>query len=248
MKSETLVIQSHRSPLPHRWLDHCLQSVRYWTQLNQYDYRFIGDELFASVPRDIQYKTRSQVVIATDLARLFQLQKYLHQGYKRVIWCDADFLIFNPEAFVVPDEPFAVGREHWIQPDKNDKLKCYTKVHNAFLMFQQDNSFLDFYADTALRLLSLNTGRMPPQFIGPKLLTALHNIVICPVMETAGMLSPDVIKDLSHGGGAALDLFKNHSIHPVSAVNLSASLAQNNELNSATMEAVIQFLLHQRQL
>jgi hypothetical protein len=67
------------------------------------------------------------------------------------------------------------------------KLRAYVKVRNAFLMFRKGNHFLDFYTATAQRLLRLNQGSMPPQFIGPKLLTALHNVAICPVMETAGM-------------------------------------------------------------
>jgi hypothetical protein len=50
----------------------------------------------------------------------------------------------------------------------------YVKVHNAFMMFRQGNHFPDFYTDAAERLLDLNQGAMPAQFIGPKLLTALH--------------------------------------------------------------------------
>ena len=78
-------------------------------------------------------------------------------------------------------------------------------------MFRRGDSFLDFYTDTAVRLLSRNTGSVPPQFIGPKLLTALHNIAGLPVMDAAGMLSPAVVRDLVRGEGTALDLFIRHS-------------------------------------
>ena len=81
------------------------------------------------------------------------------------------------------------------------------KVHNAFMIFRQGNHFPDFYTDTAKRLLDLKQGTMPAQFIGPKLLTSLHNIALFPVMETAGMLSPAVILDLLAGEDQALDLF-----------------------------------------
>ena len=52
---------------------------------------------------------------------------------------------------------------------------------------------------------------MPAQFIGPKLLTALHNIALFPVVETASMLSPAEIRDLLAGEVQSLDLFKQKS-------------------------------------
>jgi hypothetical protein len=242
--SNTLVLQSHRQPLPYPWIESCLESVRKWSQKNGYDYRFIGDELFDSLTPTLIQKTITQKVIATDLARLHLLQDSLRQGYTTVIWCDADLLIFDPDNFELPDYSYALGREVWIQTDRNDRIKVFKKVHNAFLMFRYGNSFLDFYAETAERLLNLNTGNMPPQFIGPKLLTALHNIAICPVMETAGMLSPMVIRDLIQGQGAALELFRRESPIRISAANLSSSLTERESISDVDMIRLIERLLH----
>ena len=239
----TLVLQSHRQPLPYPWLESCLDSVFRWAENNNFDYRFIGDELFESVPAPLLEKTAQQKVIATDLARLHASQDGLRQGYATVIWCDADFLIFNPVEFVLPDSSYALGREIWVQNDTNNRLRVYRKVHNAFLMFRAGNNFLDFYTETAGRLLDLNSGTMPPQFIGPKLLTALHNIAICPVMETAGMLSPLVIRDLIKGQGAALDLFRRESPVPICAANLSSSLVEKEGIGDADMERLIEILM-----
>jgi hypothetical protein len=110
-------------------------------------------------------------------------------------------------------------------------------------MFRQGNHFLDFYTDTAQRLLHLNQGSMPPQFIGPKLLTALHNITLCPVMEIAGMLSPAVMRNLLAGGGEALDLFHQKSPVALAGANLSSSLTERKGLTEAHMESLIQLLL-----
>lgn len=240
---DTLVIQSHRSPLPYPWIARCLASVRHWCALNRYEYRFMGDELFAGVPDIILEKTRDRKVIASDLARLRVLQDALNDNYRTVIWLDADFLIFDPAAFVLPDQSCAVGREVWVQQDQNGKYRVYRKVHNAFLMFRQGNSLLDFYAETAQRLLAHNDGAMPPQFIGPKLLTALHNIAMLPVLETAGMLSPGVIRDLLRGGGPALELFVAHSPQPIAAANLCISSRRKNEVSDREMEHLIDVLL-----
>lgn len=230
--SDTLIIQSHRSPLPFNWIQSCLDSVKSWSKSNGYDYRFINDDLFNSVPLHLIEKTKHQRVIATDLARLMVLQQMLKEGYNTVIWMDADFYIFDSPGFKLPETPYAVGREVWIQPDQNGRLKTWKKVHNAFLMFRQNNCLLDFYIDTASQLLEKNAGVMPPQFIGPKLLTALHNICQFPVMETAGMLSPAVINDLIKGNGKALKLFNQHSDEPISAANLCSSSVENNEVSN----------------
>ncbi|MFK7816467.1 MAG: hypothetical protein AB8B92_09025 [Gammaproteobacteria bacterium] len=241
---KTLVLQSHRQPLPAQWLQICIDSVRSWASINNYDYKFIGDELFDYVSNDVLNKTKNQIVIATDLARLLALKKYLKDGYEVVVWCDADFLIFLPAQFVLPDENYAVGREVWVQSahDNPKKLIAYIKVHNAFMMFKKGNPFLEFYIDTAERLVLKNMGNMPPQYIGPKLLTAIHNVVQCPVLESAGMLSPLVIKDITNGGGEALDLFQRKSTQPIAAANLCNSLYEDDAYSANSMEKCIQVL------
>lgn len=239
---DTLVIQSHRNPLPYSWITRCLESVRNWAESNHYHYQFMNDELFDLLPKAFVEKWLQQPVILSDLARLLCLREALQEDYQRVIWLDADFLIFNPSLFIVPSELYAVGREVWVQHDKHGKLKVYKKVHNAFLMFCQGNHFLDFYIETATRLLSKNTGRVPSQFIGPKLLTALHNVASLPVMEPAGMLSPLVIKDIIQGNGIALDRFTEASPQPIAGANLCISSCQRNEVSENEVSKLIERL------
>jgi len=182
-------------------------------------------------------------VIATDLARLLWLKRHLSEGRKTVVWLDADFLIFHSEKFILPKVPYALGREVWIQNNKRGQLRAYKKVHNAFLMFRQDNAFLDFYIDSAERLLELAEPTVPPQFIGPKLLTAIHNIVHCPILESAGMLSPMVMQEILDEPGEALSLLAGSSSAPLHAANLSSSVAQRDGLSDVQMEVLINQLL-----
>jgi len=195
------------------------------------------------VPADLMEKTKEQRVIATDLARLMVLKDALGKGYGTVVWLDADFLIFDPENFILPEEPYAVGREVWVQYVKQGKLKVFNKVHNAFLMFRQGNGFLDFYTETAERLLRQNQGSIPDQFIGPKLLSALHNVSHLPVLESAGLFSPLVVKDILRGGGAALELFVDHSTHSIAAANLCTSSCDRGHISSVEMEQLIEVLI-----
>ena len=76
----------------------------------------------------------------------------------------------------------------------------------------------------------LNAGGFPPQFIGPKFLTAQHNIMQLPLIETLGMASPAVLRNLAEGGGEALSLQRAEQPWPLAAVNLCSSLAVDDQL------------------
>lgn len=243
--NDTVVVQSHAVAAPGGWVGQCIASVTGWARAAGFDYLRLGDELFDFVPEDLRAKTAGQVVVATDLARLKVAQSLLTDAYDTVVWCDADFLVFAPHDFRLPPESYALGREIWVAPHagKANGFTARKQVHNAFLMFRRGNTFLDFYAETAARMLARNSGPMPPQFIGPKLLTALHNVVGCPVLETAGMLSPAVLGEIAGPPGAALELFRRRSPQPPAAANLCASLHARGDFSARTAERCIERLL-----
>ena len=163
---------------------------------------------------------------------------------------DKQALAFAPDDFLLPDASYALGREVWVEPHagKPNNFTARKQVHNAFLMFRRGNTFLDFYTETATQMLERNRGPMPPQFIGPKLLTALHNVVGCPVLETAGMLSPAVIDEIAGEPGAALGLFRRRSPRPLAAANLCSSLYARGEFSEATVRRCIERLLARKAL
>lgn len=218
-------------------------SVRNWATRSDFEYRFMGDEIFALLSAEMREKVLGQPVVAADLARLLALRAGLDEGYDTTIWCDADFLVFAPDQLKLPAETYALGREVWVS-DHRGTPRAYVKVHNAFLMFRQGNPFLDFYIHAAERMVARHEGPMVPQFIGPKFLSVIHNIVGCPVAEQAAMLSPQVSRDLLVGGGPALTLFHRRSSTEPAAANLCASLAANGEISDRDIDAVITLLLH----
>jgi hypothetical protein len=217
--------------------------VRRWARAAGFHYRRFGDELFDPIPEHLQDRLCAQPVVASDLARLLALRRALEEGYHAAVWCDADFLVFAPDRLTLPAEPYAVGREVWIEDRGAGRApRARVKVHNAFLLFRRGNPFLDFYIDAVERLLGAHPGPYSPQFAGPKLLTALHNIVGFPVAERAGMLSPPVIRDLVAGGGPCLELFRARSPEPAAGANLCASLAGGREMADAAVEQAIDAL------
>ncbi|MGE0622948.1 MAG: hypothetical protein AB7I04_06880 [Pseudomonadales bacterium] len=240
-----LVIQSHTEPLPAAWLGVCTASVRRFAAARGYDYRWMGDELFATLPAPLREKTRNQRVVATDLARLAVLQSALVEGYDPVVWMDADVLVLDAERFRLADAAAQFGREVWVQREASGALKVYRRIHNAVMAFRRDEPVLPFYRHAATRILERydRTGdAMVPQLIGPKLLTLLHNAIGFDVLETAGVLSPAVITDLLAGGGRALERFLGACRDSVLAVNVCGSSVRNGDLDDAQMARLVGLL------
>ncbi len=249
-----LVIQSHRQPLPWPWLENCLATVRGWAEANDFDYRFVDDALFETLPSEVRRKTRERPVVASDLARLLAIREALAAGYDAVVWMDADSLVIDPWRLQIPDVPYALGREVWVQPESRG-YRARVKVHNAFLLFQAGNPFLDFYIHAADRIIRRHDGTMVPQLVGPKLLTVLHNIIAFPVVEEAAMLSPAVAgdllanagSDLGAGASPALDLFRARCVAAPAVVNLCGSLVSNRgglgELSPGEVADLVDLLL-----
>jgi hypothetical protein len=226
---KTIIYQSFRRSNVPAWVETCIGSVRAWAEMRKFSYRFFDDEIFDRVPFWVLEKTGEYRQTATDLGRLILAQELLREGYDRVVWIDADVLIFSPIGFTVEtDQGFAFGRESWVQPNANGGIKVYKNVHNAISVFCKGNSFLEFYIHSSLNILKRADGPLVPQIIGPKFLTALHNIIGFNLIEDVGMASPLVIDDLANGGGVAWDLLeKTNPVH-VSALNLCTSLVEKD--------------------
>lgn len=243
----TVVLQSCPPQECHGWLQTCMDSVQQWAQLHGFEWRFVDDALFQRLPPDLQPGGRISPVIASDLARLLCLQELLQQGHECVLWLDADVLVFAPQSLSLPDTDYAVGREIWVQAGDKGRWRAWKKVHNAALMFRQQtdghNSLLDFYADTATRLLRANQHAMPAQFIGPKWLTALHNVSQLPVWEAVGMLSPAVVEDLLGASTGAYACMQGRATQPLAAANLCRSSVSGGVLNAMQMATLCERLL-----
>ena len=236
---DTIIIQSYRSSMPS-WIRTCQRSVQLWAQRNSYDYVFVGDEIFDHNPSWFNQKLLNRFPIRSDLARLLCIKEYL-KTYQRAIWLDIDTLVFAPDDFLLVDEPYLFGEERWIQPHKNS-WRIYKNVCNAFCQFQQGNAFLDFYIDTALRVIKkIDPQHIAPQIIGPKLLSALHRAVTLPVTPMVGSASPWFIKECAEHGFRLRNRMAHQLPHQSCvALNLCSSLQEEEHI----LERAIEFLTH----
>ena len=217
----TIILQSQHPGRLHGWQGRCCDSVAAWAARSGFAYVRCGDELFDRVPDALRRRHAAQPVVLADLARLLWLAEQLEAGHERAIWCDADLLVFRH--FTPSHRGDAFGRESWVQSGDRG-LRRYRKIHNAWLQFERGSSVLPFYIDRATRLLELAESPMVPQFIGPKLLSAWHNLVPFAVEEQVGMLSPLAAADLLSGAHDALDLLRQGHKRTLCALNLCASL------------------------
>lgn len=224
----TVVLQSCAfADSPERrpaWLTSCQQSVARWAERSGYSYRLEGDALFERNPAWLNDKLQGRGPIKSDVARLRWARDALTR-YERVVWLDADVLIFTPERFKpcallhskaegdrVGARPssggFLFGLERWVQPHKKGLRygwQVYQNLCNALCVFERGNPFLEFYLYSAESIISrIDAEYIAPQVIGPKLLTAQNNLTQLPCTTLLGSASVDLLIDLSEGEGPAL--------------------------------------------
>ena len=250
--ASTLVVQSFKSGENPAWMNACLDSVRLWANKSGFDYQFVDDEIFDLLPKNYRQIADKRVPILTDLGRLLLIRRAISGAYSKAIWVDADVLVFDPALLCMPSGVgHAFCREIWVQNDPNKKgfFRIYHNVHNAVCLFERGDSFLNFYIYACERIVTASRGLVPNQIVGTKFLTALHNIVAFPLINSVGMLSPVVLRDVALGGGAAIDCLIQELPDPLAAVNLCMSLVGGNigglELSDQRMELICDRLMSQ---
>ncbi|WP_143027122.1 hypothetical protein [Rhodospira trueperi] len=221
-----LVLQSHGPDAP-AWVRRCVASVRAWAGRVGADHRLEGDTLFDRLPPALAARDARGPVRA-DLARLLWIRDELASGrWERVAWLDADVFVFAPDRLDLSTAgTHAFGRETWVEvrPDGREP-RVRRHVHNAVCVFGPGDPVLPFLIHVAGGLLARAApGRTSPQIIGPKMLTHLHGVADFPLIESVGMASPPVLRDLATGGGPAWDTLRQAHEAPLAALNLCASL------------------------
>ena len=200
----TLVVQSHPPDAPG-WVRRCVATVGAWAAGNGFDHEVVGDELLDLAPRDIGR------LPATDLARLRLLRDRLDRGCDRVVWLDADVVVFAPERVSVP-ATFAVCEEVWMTPGRTLHLVC-----NAALVAVAGDDRLDEVLGETERRAAAAEGELHERALGPDLVTALHRRRPFALVPGVVLVSPLVVSDVAEGRPTLVDGY--------GAVNLCGSMA-----------------------
>jgi len=252
-----LVLQSH-PPDPPAWMRRCLDSVAAWASARRHARHVEGDSLFDRLPPDLRDGPERRGAVLADLARLLWIREELATGrWHRVAWLDADVLVFAPDRLDLSiKETHAFGREVWVEhgPAAGTAPRIRRHVHNAVCVFGPEDPVLPFLIHVAAGILTRAApGRTPAQLIGPKLLTHLHGVADFPLIESIGMASPAVLRDLAdpNGDGPAWRALRTDHTEPLAALNLCASLAgrpcDGLTVSEEVLNAAMTALLAQRQ-
>ena len=241
MRARTLILQSAAPEARHGWQGRCLASVASWARERGYDYRLLGDEFFAPVPAWYMTKVAGRLPIAADYARLVQARSLLEAGQADIVaWLDADVFVFAPDHLEVRLTLDAVfGRELWLELDAG-KPRVHRNVHNAYAAFAAGSSTLSFLADRVLEMMArVDAEHIAPQFVGPKLLTSLHNIVGFDVVADVGAISPALADGIVERDARVLAAISRRAEGPMYAANLCASLARDPAAQDALIDRLV---------
>lgn len=225
--STTLVVQSYRTRNVPEWLTRCLQSVVRWTRASGYQYEFLDDSFLDLVPRWYRERCGAQLLPTTDLARLVLMRDRLRQGYQRVIWFDADVCVFAPERLRIDArDGFALCYEMWIEPDgQGGHIVRGPAINNAVMVMDVDNPMLDFYIYACHSVVRMRAaGSVGRLDTATELLSRFGSILALPLIDTVGLFSPPITKQVAQGGGPLCALYATTFGRAIGAANLCGSL------------------------
>lgn len=245
--SETLILQSYRTQDVPPWLTTCLDTVRAWAARHTFDYHFLDDTLFTHAPAWARERFPRHLFALTDLARLHLIKAGLQHGYRRVVWIDADVLVFDPDRFsIAMTGAFAFCREHVLTGQTDGSVRAEPPgLNNAVMAFGADQPVLDFYLYAAESLLR----RADPQTLqrtalGPDLLRRLAAVLPLEAFTQVGMFTPLLLRELVAGETRMARLYAQAAGTPLAAANLchfvrhEAAPAQRPALDLVYQQAV----------
>jgi hypothetical protein len=238
MSSETVVFQSFRTHNVPAWIGRCMESARAWARLRGFEYRFIDDRFFEYVPAQFRAKIDDKV-LWSDLARLLVARELLASEFERVVWIDADVVVFDPAAWVLPEEsPFYFCHELWPTPMEGG-VRFDIRANNAVMVFSRGNSFLEFYIDSCERILR-SSEPLKSWHLGVRFLTGVRDVSPLPLLNNIGMFGADMLRDLVAGPGLLTKAYMKAMGVPLVAANCCGSVAGTTAGNVVLDEKVFE--------
>ena len=248
----TLVLQSYRTEDVPRWMQCCMHSVRRWAEASGFTYRCLGDEFFELAPAWVRARCgTTQIFPVTDLARLYGLQGALAEDFDRVVWMDADVLVFNPDALCIDTRHgYAFCYEQVIAQGSDGPSLLPPGVNNAVMVFEQRHPMLGEYLQLVENTLrNCPSNGLTRTLLGPELLHRLGSSRPLACLRSIGLLNPFLMQEILRGDGPLLRLHRQACSVPLAAANLShfyrheANSVQRHALD-ALYEAGVDHLLN----
>lgn len=233
------MVQAYKGEVPI-WLTQCINSVRQWAEKLDFEYIFIADSQSADVngfytplaglvPDWFAAKSTVYPHPIFDLARI-ELASSLHEKYERVVWFDADVLVFLPKKLLLPSiTDAAFTREFWTLWHQGTEL-TKQRVTNCVCVYLRNSVTMHHYRQTCLELAWRSPAPLAKSAMGTDLLTQLHARTPLCLLPNIANLSPHVLRAIAGRDMRRLTTFRARSHEPLYAANLCASHEERNYL------------------
>lgn len=204
------------------WITACMRSVERWCSSGGWSYEKIDDAFFNYAPAWAREHCGKNIYAITDICRLEWLREKLNGEFERVIWADADILIFNPDLFQIPPgQMCGFAHELFVRVERNGALNPTEAINNAVMVFGRDQSVLNDYLSLCFeRLRQFPSGKVPRTALGPELIAELNRKHALPLIYGVGLFTLAVMGDVARGGGPVARKCVKHSPRPLGAANL----------------------------
>ncbi len=227
-----------------------MQSVNVWARNECWDYKFINDDFFELAPGWVRKRCNGNIYALTDVCRLQWLRDQLDAGYERVVWVDADVLIFAADQINISTKRgYAFAHELFLKLDKQGGASPIYGMNNALMVFEREQSILDSYLNSCFETLSsLPSGRVPRTALGPKLLEKLNNENLLDTIKGIGLFTLAMNREIASNGGPLTRQYVSLSPATLGAANLchflrnSTPLSKRSQFDSLYEQAVINML------
>jgi hypothetical protein len=233
--SRILIIQSHGPNAP-QWVRDCCEVTQAWARGRGYDYRFVGDEIFDTLPQSFGSRkpTDFAIVTRTDYGRLKLIRNALEEGYAQATWIDSDVYIFDPGKFDISeviDAPWFACQETWHDLNFFGRALFVHKINNAIIGASSLVSIVDLLTKTEAILSNPSVGANK-LLIGPDLLGRLRPIPV--LLRNTGCLGKSRTFGVLMGPNAAAFCRKLRNRHGAAlyAANLCSSLTTDIEMRN----------------
>jgi hypothetical protein len=199
-----------------------MQSVKAWSVSQGWDYAFMDDAFFDLAPLSVREKCGANIYAVTDVCRLVWAKKCLDEGYDRVVWADADMLVFAPRHLSLDAlQGHGFAREIFLRIDGARQVTPIEGINNALMFFDQGDGTLAAYLKACHAALdAAPTGEVARTALGPALLVALGQSQALNRIEGVGLFTQAVMSGIATGQYALISALRKLHGQPLAAANL----------------------------
>jgi hypothetical protein len=220
----TIVLQSFRTEDVPDWLTACMDSVLAWAMGNGSEYRRRDDVFFDLAPDWVRARCGENIYPVTDICRLLWMREQLHADYDRVVWADADLLVFAPGRLNLATKGgHGFAHELFLGTQPSGEYVRTEGLNNSLMVFEHAGlAVLERYLEACLDALrAAAPGPIPREALLPLNVPHWPDRRALGKVYGVGLFGLSLMTEIAAGGGALTREYARRVPRPLAAANLS---------------------------